>query len=597
MCRIAGLLHAALPPETIEQMVRKMCDIQKHGGPDDEGFFTCAEGSLVLGNRRLALLDLSPDGHMPMQYRQRYHITYNGELYNFRGIREELIALGHHFNSHTDTEVIVAAFAQWHTQAFSRLKGMFAFAIWDSTEQELFIARDPSGIKPLYYSLDHEHLAFASEIRAFKAIPACTEKNTEWPVYMMAYGHLPEPVSTFRHVKPLHKGFFLKYSAKSGKHSLESFNHYSYSEAIGDPVAARQQIREALDASVRRHLIADAPLGVFLSGGLDSGILTTLAATYQKDDLNTLSIYFKETAYSEKKYQDLIIDKVGCKSHQYLLQEDEFHESLPEILRAMDMPSCDGINTWFISKYAAMQGLKAVLSGVGGDELFGGYPSFNRLKAARMIQQLPGPVLKSGRKSGSKKLNRMSYLDMDGIKGVYLFLRGHYSPFDIARQLDMDEKQVWNILNSRPVLMDVDILEHKNQASWMEYNMYMQNQLLRDSDVMSMIHGVEIRVPFLDDDLVKLAISINPGIKYTGSRPKQVLIDIFRDELPEQIWNRPKMGFSFPFAQWLRGSEYVKELMLQSGKNSQVNYQKFLQGKMHWSHLMSLVIMRSKGVC
>lgn len=146
MCRIAGLLHAALPPETIEQMVRQMCDIQKHGGPDDEGFFTCAEGSLVLGNRRLALLDLSPDGHMPMQYRQRYHITYNGELYNFRGIREELIALGHHFNSHTDTEVIVAAFAQWHTQAFSRLKGMFAFAIWDSTEQELFIARDRKSV-------------------------------------------------------------------------------------------------------------------------------------------------------------------------------------------------------------------------------------------------------------------------------------------------------------------------------------------------------------------------------------------------------------------------------------------------------------------
>jgi len=596
MCRIAGILHATSLPANLEKLVADMCEIQKHGGPDDGGLYSAKGAGLVLGNRRLALLDLSPEGHMPMSYRDRYHITYNGELYNHISLREELISLGHRFSSHTDTEVILASFAQWGTQGFAKLKGMFAFALWDEQEQDLYIARDPAGIKPLYYSLQDGILAFASEARALALIPECIEAEPNWPVYMLAYGHLPEPVTTLKKVKPLAKGCFLKYEYKSGRNSLQSFTHYSYSKQLHDAAEVRKEIREALVSSVQRHLVADAPLGVFLSGGLDSSILAILASAFKKKDLNTLSIYFKEEGYSEPKYQDLVANKIGCQSHQYLLKEEEFHDSFPSILNAMDMPSSDGINTWFISQNAAKEGLKAVLSGLGGDELFGGYPSFSRVHPASLLQELPAPFISLGKRSRFKRLNRMSYLNLGGIKGIYLFLRGHYSPFEIARQLDMPEQQVWKILSDHPVLPNVNVLEESNQASWMEFNLYMQNQLLRDSDVMSMTHGVEIRVPFLDDDLVRLALRIAPTVKYRGEYPKQLLIDVFHDELPEEIWKRPKMGFSFPFSGWLGNSSFVKDIMSQGNRNTQASYQKFLKGQLHWSHLMSLVIMRTRGV-
>ena len=585
------MVDGKLATGDIENIVAEMCQLQKHGGPDDGGLYASESDHLVLGNRRLALIDLSSEGHMPMKYQDRYFITYNGELYNFLALKEELIKLGHEFKNHSDTEVILAAFSQWNFQSFARLKGMFAFALWDNDEKELFLVRDSAGIKPLYYSYNNGKLVFASETRAFAPVKETQENNRQWPVYLMAYGYIPEPVTTLTSVKPLHKGCFLKYDNSTKNISLQSFAHYSYSQKFDDTEEAKIQTAKLLDDSVKRHLLADAPVGVFLSGGLDSGIIATLAARHKKTDLNTLSIYFEETDYSEKKFQDILINQIKCNNYQYLLKEDEFHDSLPGILNSMDMPSCDGINTWFICKYAASRGLKAVLSGLGGDELFGGYPSFNRIKAAILLQKFPDMLTSMGKRSGFKRLNRMSYLRMDGIKGIYLFLRGHYSPFEIARQLDASEKEIWKILNDQPVLTELTKLDDKNQASWMEFNLYMQNQLLRDSDVMSMIHGVEIRVPFLDDDVIRYANKVEPSIKYTGPRTKQFLINTFYDNLPEQIWNRPKMGFSFPFAKWLNSSLFVKELMENSNKNSQVNYRKFMEGKLHWSHMMSLIIL------
>jgi asparagine synthase (glutamine-hydrolysing) len=589
------MVNLGIPVTTIEQWVGEMCQLQFHGGPDDGGIYSAPEDHLVLGNRRLALIDLSHEGHMPMQYQNRYYITYNGELYNFLILKKELQALGHQFSNHTDTEVILAAFAQWNTQAFARLKGMFAFALWDLIEKELFLVRDPAGIKPLYYATSSSCLVFASEIRAFQPVQSLQQQKKHWPVYLMAYGHVPEPVSTLADVKPLHKGCFLKYELRNnGNLSVQSFAHYSYSTQIDDKQEAIKLVRKTLDQSVQRHLLADAPVGVFLSGGLDSGIVASLAANEKKSNLNTLSIYFEEPEYSEKKYQDLLIEKLQCNHYQYLLKEEEFHRSFPDILSSMDMPSCDGINTWFISKYAASQGLKAVLSGLGGDELFGGYPSFNRIRAARMLHSLPDVLTNAGKRSSSKRLNRMAYLRMEGIKGLYLFLRGHFSPYEIARQLGTYEKEIWDILNDQPTLTDISNIDEKNQASWMEFNLYMQNQLLRDADVMSMIHGVEIRVPFLDDESIRLAFRIKPTVKFEGPRAKQFLINSFTNELPEPIWNRPKMGFSFPFAKWLSSSSYVKELMETSNLPSKDNYRKFMNGKLHWSHMMSLIIMRNR---
>src|SRR5258705_1269318 len=201
MCRVAGMINPGLPTTAIEHIVTQMCDLQKHGGPDDEGIYTSAEDNLVMGNRRLALLDLSHAGHQPMQYQNRYHITYNGEIYNFVPLKEELIRLGHKFKTHTDTEVIAASFAQWNTQAFAKFNGMFAFALLDEKEKELYLVRDVARMKPLYFSPLSGALTFASDIRAFKAVPFLQQSITKWPVYLMAYGHIPEPVCTLEHVK------------------------------------------------------------------------------------------------------------------------------------------------------------------------------------------------------------------------------------------------------------------------------------------------------------------------------------------------------------------------------------------------------------
>ncbi|MFM6926803.1 MAG: asparagine synthase (glutamine-hydrolyzing) [Ferruginibacter sp.] len=592
MCRIAGILSPVISIEENQRMVKQMCYSLKHGWPDDEGFYSDADNNLVLGHRRLSLIDLSPGGHQPMSYDNgRYWISYNGELYNFKEIKAELESAGYRFQSASDTEVILAAFAAWGTNAFKRFNGMFAFALWDSQAGTIYLVRDRMGIKPLYYAKNENGLCFASEIRGFASIPWLQTENTNWPVYLLAYGHLPEPVTTLQEVKPLPKGCFLRFHCKTGKWDIERFSFTSYSEKTANRDFAIEQVRETLSAAVQRHLISDAPIGVFLSGGLDSSIMALLAAGHQRAGLKTLSIIFEEEKYSEKKYQNLVIDRLDCPNWQETLTEKVFQQNLPGIIQAMDMPGCDGINTWFISKYARESGLKAVLSGVGGDELFGGYPSFNRAGKVLWIEKLPAALLKQGRYANSKKLRRLSFLSLGGAKGLYLFLRGQFVPATIARQLDATEKEIWDILSDQPELDTIDSLGKSNQAGWIESNLYMQNQLLRDSDVMSMAHGIEIRVPFLDRDFVNLVQNIRSDIKYSGAYPKQLLIDSFKKELPPPVWNRPKMGFSFPFTEWMQHNEFVRDAMQRSGEAGRASFKKFSDGEMHWSQLMSLLLL------
>jgi asparagine synthase (glutamine-hydrolysing) len=235
-------------------------------------------------------------------------------------------------------------------------------------------------------------------------------------------------------------------------------------------------------------------------------------------------------------------------------------------------------------------GLKAVLSGVGGDELFGGYPSFKRISTVNKLGMLPDIFLKNVYKSGAKR--RLCYLSLGGAKGKYLFLRGQFIPIEISQQLNIDESEVWKILDDQPALNNISDLSLKNQASWMEMNMYMQNQLLRDSDVMSMAHGVEIRVPFLDKEFVSLSLQIASKAKYYGKFGKQLLIDSFIDIVPEKIWNRNKMGFTFPFNNWLKTNPLVQSIISSSTPSAKLSYKKFIEGNMHWSQLMTLVLLQ-----
>ncbi|MGN6603391.1 MAG: asparagine synthase (glutamine-hydrolyzing) [Ginsengibacter sp.] len=593
MCRISGIISPDHPTTALAEMVGKMCQLMKHGGPDDEGIYMDEEVQLVLGHRRLSLIDLTENGHQPMSYANgRFAITFNGEIYNYAELRSILVREGHKFRTSSDTEVILGAFAEWGTDSFDKLNGMFAFALWDKLEKEIYLVRDPSGIKPLYYGITAEGLAFSSEIRGFEPVPWLAQKNDEWPVFLLAYGHLPEPVTVLKKVKPLPKGSFLCFNANTFEHEIHSFKKYYFSDTISDRSTAVTEIRKSLQESVNRHLVADAPIGVFLSGGVDSGIVSLLAGSQKKSHLNTLSLDFPEPEFSEKKYQDMILNKLDARGSQHLLRAEEFQEYLPSILKAMDQPSCDGINTWFISKYARENGLKAVLSGIGGDELFGGYPSFSRMHKVDLLGKLPKSLLRSGKHTGRKAFKRLSYLSIEGATGEYLFLRGQFIPAEIARQLDMDEREVWEILSENPAKETRPKLDDFNEASWIELNLFMQNQLLRDVDVMGMAHGVEIRVPFLDKDFVDLTMKIRSKLKEEGALPKQLLIDSFKDILPQAIWDRPKMGFGFPFQKWLGDSEFARSLISPGGNI----YNKFIAGNMHWSQFFSLMLVRYRGI-
>jgi asparagine synthase (glutamine-hydrolysing) len=351
------------------------------------------------------------------------------------------------------------------------------------------------------------------------------------------------------------------------------------------------QIREKLSQAVHSHLIADAPAGIFLSGGLDSGILALLAQETKAAQIKTLSLYFEDKIYSEKTYQQILLDKLECESHQHLLTEIDFHANLPQILDDMDQPSSDGINTWFTSKFAKEAGLKAVLSGIGADELFGGYPSFKRMKKVKMLESLPQSLLNAGKFTRLKQLQRLGYLGIEGATGKYLFLRGHFIPVDIATQMNMDESEVWKLLREQPGKQELQDLSYGNQASWIETNRYMQNQLLRDADVMSMAHGVEIRFPYLDKEFMHLVYNIHSDIKFKGPLCKQILIDCFKSLLPKPIYKRPKMGFQLPYKDWFMRNEYAKSIMKADCKN----YKEFISGKMHWSQFMTLFLVQ-KGM-
>ncbi len=580
-----------LHKDELAAFVNKMCHVQKHGGPDDEGTYTNPTFNGMLGHCRLSIIDLSSLAHQPMSYlNDRYTISYNGEIYNYAELKTELKLSGYSFASHSDTEVILAAYDKWGTNSFERLNGMFAIALCDHTKNEVLLARDVSGIKPLYFANTPQLFAFASEVRALKQVPQLQKENSNWQVYLMAYGHLPEPITTLQDVKPLPKGCYLKYNIGSGACTQHTFERLGYFEKISNRKEAVSLVKESLEAAVSRHLISDAPLGVFLSGGLDSSIIAMLAGKKQPQ-LNTVSIYFDDTRYSEKKFQDELLKKLLCNHQQFLLKEKDFHASLPGIIKAMDLPCCDGINTWYISKYAKQSGLKAVLSGIGGDELFGGYPSFNRMKAASLLSKMPNNFLKASSFSQSKKFRRLCYLSIDGAVGKYLFLRGQFVPSDIARQLGSGEAYVWKVLEETPRLSSIGYLSAGNQASWLETNMYMQNQLLRDADVMSMAHGVEIRVPFLDKEFAKLAFQIHSDIKYSGQHRKQLLIDSFKDILPQQIWDRPKMGFSFPFREWFAHEKYRSA----GGGTLAAQHEQFKKGQMHWSQFFTLVLLSLYG--
>ena len=588
MCRIAGMISNRASPQDIYQKVAIMCQALRHGGPDDEGFYQDDDANLVLGHRRLAIIDLSPKGHQPMaDDRQKIWISFNGEIYNYLELKKQLLALGANFNSDTDTEVIILAYRYWGLASFAMLRGMFAFALYDAERSLTYLVRDSSGIKPIYYHIREGQLSFASEVKPLSKAGIATEKEENWQVRFLAYGHIPEPYTTLKDVYSLPKGEFLCWHHRDSSYEVHSYHVFANKSYIHDINTAKQAVNESLKLAVNRQLIADAPIGVFLSGGIDSSLITLLANEQKRAKLNTISIYFNEKAYDERIYQNLILEQIEGEKFAHLVKQTDFEEYLPQILADMDMPTIDGINTWFISKYAHQDGLKAVLSGVGADELFGGYPSFNRIKYLKHLRKMPSAIFGAANYFTSDRYKKLAFLTYDHPVADYLMLRGHYTPSDIAEILDISVEKVEDVLFNNKLLPQTKKYDEED-AAWFETNLYMQNQLLRDTDVMGMSHGLEVRVPFLDEDFKKLTENISPGIRFDIHQPKKLLIDSFEGLLPRTIWDRSKMGFTFPLQQWMMQHTEINNENFYKGKKAKSIVKDFKNDNMHWSKVFAL---------
>jgi len=591
MCRIAGIINFISPPN--EQLITSMRDAMEHGGPDDCGIYLDGTFPLAFGHRRLSLLDLSPLGHQPMKdISGNIVLIFNGEIYNFQDIKEELEQKGYRFKSSSDTEVIINAYLEWGKDCFSRFNGMFALALLDKRTKQLLLARDHAGIKPLYYSIKKGQLHFASEVRAFTRIQNDWPENKDWKKYFLLFGHLPEPITTLADVQPIPKGTVMIVDLPSLHCQSHTFFHLYYNYTITDKLEAVEKVHNLMSKVVERHLISDAPIGLFLSGGLDSSLLTMLAKPFIPDSLHTLSIIFENEKYSEKYYQDIIINATGAKHKSYIVTEDDFRQSIPDIIAAMDQPSNDGINSYFICKYAKEYGLKAVLSGLGADELFGGYQSFARADSVLSLRRLPNFMFQIAGIFPDDRKKKISFLGVPNGLGEYLFNRGFFIPSQVANLLGCTEKEVDTVVDDMlaRIPLFVNKLQPQERVSYLETNFYMQNQLLKDTDYMSMWHGIEVRVPFLDRKLIELVYSIDPSIRYDKQQTKTLLIDAFGKELSTEIWKRPKQGFLFPFEQWMKNIRPVND---QSGKTEKL--QKGLyNGRIHWSRYWSYVLSQQK---
>jgi asparagine synthase (glutamine-hydrolysing) len=557
MCGIAGILALDSTLDTSSKQLELMQNALQHRGPDDQGIYVSENQQAAFAHTRLSILDLSSAGHQPMSTTDgRYWITFNGEIYNFAKLREQLVTEGEHFNSHTDTEVILKLYKKIGADCVQHFRGMFAFAIWDDREKTCFLARDPLGIKPLYYWQSGSTLVFASELRAVLAsgLPAVKMSSEGLHGYLLT-GSVPEPYTLIEGVKCLATGHTLHW--QNGNITQQQYWQIDFTPQAIDPIPAREKVRAAVIDSMQHHFVSDVPVGLFLSGGIDSTAVLALAQQTQTEPLRTFSIAFAETEWDESSIAKRTADHFGAKHTEYKITATVAIELLPEFLDAIDQPSVDAFNTFCVSKVAHDHGMKVVLSGLGGDEIFGGYPSFQKISQMmnwrRKLQTIPLLASSIGKGlstwGNSPKLNRLGNFLQQPLNSAsaYGTYRGVFSPAEaqIIAQQYLPDKLAYS---HQPVPSESNCSTLEDEVSYLEIGNYMRNQLLRDSDVMSMKWGLELRTPLVDRVMLEAVAPIPSQIRLAAG--KQILIQAI-PELPEWVINRPKQGFAFPFDRWM----------------------------------------------
>jgi asparagine synthase (glutamine-hydrolysing) len=574
MCGINGIysykLDGPLPePEELLATSKRM----HLRGPDASGLWWSDDRRLGLAHRRLSIIDLSDRAAQPMRSVDgRYIISFNGEIYNYRPLRAELEANGYFFKTTSDTEVLLNLFMRDGAKMLGRLRGMFAFAIWDTRERILFLARDPYGIKPLYVCNDGATLRFGSQVKALLAGGRLskTPDPRGWVGYYL-FGSVPEPYTIYDQIRSLPAGSYMTASSERGVSEPTRFFsiaevYRTAEQAFGSikPGEFNEFCREALLDSVRAHLVADVPVGAFLSAGVDSSAVVGLMRDAGQSEIHTVTLGFREFASSiddEVPIAEDVARAYDTRHSTIYISETEFKDDFDDFLYSMDQPSIDGLNTWLVSKQAHLAGMKVALSGLGGDELFGGYPSFRHIphsvKAFRALARVPavGKLVRKGAVRWGVAPKLASLLELGGTySGAYMLRRAIFLPWELPKIMDpeMAAEGLAALAPMRMIDAALDPLPNSDfsKVGVLEASFYMRNQLLRDADWASMAHSLEVRVPFVDSELLRHIAASMPMVERSR---KQFLALAPSKSVSARVLHRKKKGFNVPIGRWLVG--------------------------------------------
>jgi asparagine synthase (glutamine-hydrolysing) len=567
MCGIAGFVwreqKAQLP------LIRAMCDEIRHRGPDDEGFHL--DGGCAIGMRRLSIIDLST-GHQPISNEDgSVWIVFNGEIYNYQELRSDLIARGHRFQTASDTETLIHLYEEEGSEGLRRLRGMFAYAIWDARAERLFLARDRFGKKPLYYALLPQGIVFGSEISCLRQAGVPLEADRDALRLYFQFNYIPDPLTAYQAIRRVPAGSWLTWqrgTAHQGRYwappapAAKAPGSLTHAEAV-------RRVRETFDEAVRLRMIADVPLGAFLSGGLDSSSVVASMALQSPDPIKTFSIGFEDSRFSELPYAAMVAKQYRTEHHEIVVQPDSIG-IIQKFVKHFGEPFADSsaIPTFLVSEFAARY-VKVALSGDGGDELFGGYTSFRKVQDLRGWDRAPQAL----RRLASWISGRLpyaaygkNYLHMIGRpNGLERYFAFNYAPYHMRSRLLrpdwMMPAEAGFIARMMPDCLLPADAGTLSQVMYFETTANLIGQMLVKVDRMSMANSLEVRCPLLDHELAELAATIPHEWKIRDGQGKRILVDAVGDRLPRELFDHPKTGFDIPLVDWFRGSlrEFLRD--------------------------------------
>jgi len=572
MCGVAAIFTYCDDSVNRDEL-RTIRDYMAARGPDGQGEWFSKGSRVGLGHRRLSIIDLNKRASQPMtSIDGRFVVSFNGEIYNYKSLRSELEGKGFKFKTQSDTEVLLNLYSDCGDSMFKKMRGMYAFVLYDVIEDSLFIARDPYGIKPLYYADGGGIVRIASQVKALLAGNATSrEIDLAGLAGFYLFGSVPEPFTLYESIRAVPAGSYIKID-KKGVH--EAIKYFSISQAFSETRLKKEEssndqtVIDALQDSVQHHLVSDVPVGAFLSSGIDSGSLVGLMKDAGEVDIRTITLSFDEFGRQERDeapYAKQIADYYGTIHQNRRVTESEFRKDLPRILGAMDQPSIDGVNTWFVSKAAKELGLKVAISGLGGDELFGGYPSFNDIpRWVNWIRPIKyaalafGHILKTVPNVKAKASGLLQY-GYD-IPGAYLVRRGVFMPWELPELMGQEMARE-GLAKLQPIKRIAESVQPVPTTTFgviaaLESSLYMRNQLLRDADWAGMAHSLEIRVPLVDSFLLRKAAGEIADSKVKNR--KHLLANSPYKPLPNEIVNRAKTGFETPISEWLEKSKSLQ---------------------------------------